>query len=159
MHLIEKTPRPRHPHWIVTDDTGASLGTVALTRLGRQGREFYDARAADGCDLGAHPRREDAVAEVVADAAAGRDRTLFGPAALQSEEQVGLLGGSVSRFGKSFIGEPDALTREIERDLAVQEADTQLPTIPNTRGVTENLRILSNIGEHIAPSLRSAHTD
>ena len=75
MHLIEKTTRPRHPHWVVADDTGATLGTVALTRLGRQGREFYDAKALDGTDLGAHPEREDAVAEVVADAEAGCPRS------------------------------------------------------------------------------------
>ena len=79
MRLIEKTTRPRHPHWQVVDDTGAVLGTVALTRLGRQGREFYDAHAADGCDLGAHPIREDAVAEVVADAAAGCPRSPRNP--------------------------------------------------------------------------------
>jgi len=79
MRLIEKTTRPRHPHWQVTDDAGTVLGTVALTRLGRQGREFYDARALDGCDLGAHPQRADAVAEVVADAAAGCPRSPRSP--------------------------------------------------------------------------------
>ena len=75
MRLIEKTTRPNHPHWIVVDDDGVDVGTVALTRLGRQGREFYDARAGDGCDLGAHRDRADAVAEVLADSAAGCPRS------------------------------------------------------------------------------------
>ena len=79
MRLIEKTTRPNHPHWQVVDDTGVVLGTVARTRLGRQGREFYDARATDGCDLGAHPVKDDAAAEVLADAAAGSPRSPRNP--------------------------------------------------------------------------------
>lgn len=83
-----------------------------------------------------------------------RDRALFGPAALQSKEQVGVLGGALSRFGKSFIGEPDAIIREIQQDHAVQAADTLLVTIPNTLGVNENLRILENIASYVAPTIR-----
>jgi hypothetical protein len=75
MNLIENTTRARHPHWVVVNDAGVDIGTVALTRLGRQGREFYDARASDGCDLGAHRLQADAVAEVIADAAAGCPRS------------------------------------------------------------------------------------
>ncbi|MFJ8702944.1 hypothetical protein [Streptomyces ardesiacus] len=84
-----------------------------------------------------------------------RDRSLFGPAALQAQENVGVLGGAVSRFGKSFIGEPEAITREIQQDHAAEEADTLLVTIPNTLGVRENLRILGNIAEHLAPTIHS----
>ena len=79
MQLIEKTTRPRNPHWVVADDAGTVLGTVALTRLGRQGREFYDARAVDRCDLGAHRDRADAIAEVVSDAEAGCPRSPRNP--------------------------------------------------------------------------------
>jgi hypothetical protein len=79
MQLIENTTRPRYPHWQVADDAGTELGTVTMTRLGRHGRHFYDARAVDGCDLGAHPNREDAVSEVVEDAEAGRPRSPRNP--------------------------------------------------------------------------------
>ncbi|MEV4046816.1 hypothetical protein [Streptomyces sp. NPDC049744] len=84
-----------------------------------------------------------------------RDRSLFGPAALQAQEGVGVLGGAVSRFGKSFIGEPETIIRELQQDHAVKEADTLLVTIPNTLGVQENLRILGNVAEHLAPTIRS----
>ena len=37
----------------------------------------------------------------------------------------------------------------------MKEADTLLVAIPNTLGVQENLRILGNIAEHLAPTIRS----
>jgi hypothetical protein len=79
MRLIERTTRARHPHWLVTDDAGTVLGTVALTRLGRQAREFYRARAVDGCDLGLHSDRADAIAAVVEDAEDGHPRSARNP--------------------------------------------------------------------------------
>jgi len=79
MKLIEKTTKPRHPHWVVVADDGIDVGTVALTRLGRQGREFYDARSSDGCDLGAHPNKDDAYQAVVDDANAGHPRSPRNP--------------------------------------------------------------------------------
>jgi hypothetical protein len=111
MHTRETTRRPAHPTWDVVDNAGAIVGTVALTRLGRQGREFYDARAVDGCDLGAHPKWEDAVAEVAADAEAGcprsprnpgqRHRPLYdGPDAVYSVNRLsGAPGRSASDVG------------------------------------------------------------
>ncbi|MGQ5594722.1 hypothetical protein ACUJ8N_24815 [Streptomyces sp. ESR1.13] len=84
-----------------------------------------------------------------------RGRSLFGPAALQAQGNVGVLGGAVSRFGKSFTGEPEAITREIQQDHAAEEADTLLVTIPNTLGVRENLCILGNTAEHLAPTIHS----
>jgi hypothetical protein len=79
MQLIDETTRPRYPHWRVTDDAGTELGTVALTRLGRQAREFYCARAVDGCDLGLHRDRADAIAAVVTDAEEGHPRSARNP--------------------------------------------------------------------------------
>ncbi|WP_236794371.1 hypothetical protein [Amycolatopsis sp. GM8] len=52
-----------------------------------------------------------------------------------------------------FIGEPDAITEGLVKDEAVSAADTLLVTIPNLLGVTENLRLLDNIAEHVAPNL------
>ena len=75
MKLIDKTTHPNRPHWIVVDDFGIELGTVSMMRLGRHGREFYYARAADGCDLGAHRDRADSANEVLADAVAGCPRS------------------------------------------------------------------------------------
>jgi alkanesulfonate monooxygenase SsuD/methylene tetrahydromethanopterin reductase-like flavin-dependent oxidoreductase (luciferase family) len=66
---------------------------------------------------------------------------------------VGILNGAVSRFGRSFIGEPDAVAEDLSKDEAVRAADTLLVTIPNLLGVAENLRLLDNIAECIAPVL------
>jgi hypothetical protein len=40
----------------------------------------------------------------------------------ESEDQVGYLDGSISRFGRSYIGEPDVIAEELARDPAVAEA-------------------------------------
>ncbi|MET8266458.1 LLM class flavin-dependent oxidoreductase [Micromonospora arida] len=83
-----------------------------------------------------------------------RDRQMFGADMVHSaQEQVGVLGGAVSRFGKSFIGEPDRIAQELSDDAAVRAADTLLLTIPNQLGVDENLRLLTTIAQTIAPAI------
>jgi alkanesulfonate monooxygenase SsuD/methylene tetrahydromethanopterin reductase-like flavin-dependent oxidoreductase (luciferase family) len=56
-------------------------------------------------------------------------------------------------FGRSYVGEPDRLIRELAQDEAIQEADTLLLTIPNTLGVDYNVHILSSILKYVAPGL------
>lgn len=80
-----------------------------------------------------------------------RDRQLYGLNNLR--EHVGILGGIVSRFGKSYVGSPDKIATELADDEAVAAADTVLVTIPNLLGTSENLRLLGNIASYIAPSL------
>jgi alkanesulfonate monooxygenase SsuD/methylene tetrahydromethanopterin reductase-like flavin-dependent oxidoreductase (luciferase family) len=78
------------------------------------------------------------------------DRVYFGD---QSQgDQVGLLEGVRSRFGRTFVGEPDRIAGEIAADAAVQAADTILFTVPNQLGVAYNARILETIVKHIAPA-------
>ncbi len=67
------------------------------------------------------------------------------------EDQVGILDGSRSRFGRSYIGTPDAIAAELSRDAAVQAADTLLVTVPNQLGVEFNARILEAIVRDIMP--------
>ena len=50
------------------------IGTVRLVRIGRDGREFWEATALDGCDLGAHVKRVDAEWAIQDDNDAGRPR-------------------------------------------------------------------------------------
>src|SRR4249919_3302317 len=50
------------------------------------------------------------------------DRRLFGGDA--NEDQVGWLDGAISRFGRSYTGEPDQIAVDIAEDAAVQAADT-----------------------------------
>jgi len=79
------------------------------------------------------------------------DRQLFGRDA--NEDQVGRLDGSLSRFGRSYTGEPDRIAEELAQDVAVQAADTVLLTVPNQLGVEYNARLLETIGRDIAPAI------
>jgi alkanesulfonate monooxygenase SsuD/methylene tetrahydromethanopterin reductase-like flavin-dependent oxidoreductase (luciferase family) len=79
------------------------------------------------------------------------DRRLFGADA--NEDQVGWLDGSISRFGRSYAGEPDRIADELARDVAVRAADTILLTVPSQLGVEYNARMLDTIARDIAPAV------
>ena len=79
------------------------------------------------------------------------DRTYFGDQA--HEDQIGLLEGVRSRFGRTYVGEPDAIAAELAADEAVREADTVLFTVPNQLGVAYNARILGTLARDIAPAI------
>jgi hypothetical protein len=64
-----------------------------------------------------------------------------------------------ARFGKSYVGELDALAEELSKDAAVREADTLLITVPNMLGVDYNARLLENIAAHVAPAIGWVHPD
>jgi alkanesulfonate monooxygenase SsuD/methylene tetrahydromethanopterin reductase-like flavin-dependent oxidoreductase (luciferase family) len=82
------------------------------------------------------------------------DRMYFGErGGRDSADQVGYIDGGVARFGKSYIGEPDAIAQELARDAAVRDADTLLLTVPNQLGVEYNARMLETIARHIAPAI------
>ncbi|MBT0770652.1 LLM class flavin-dependent oxidoreductase [Kineosporia sp. J2-2] len=85
------------------------------------------------------------------------DRLYFGERG--EADQVGLLEGVRSRFGRTYVGDPDRIARELAQDEAVREADTVLFTVPNQLGVEYNARILSTIAEHIAPAIGWKHPD
>ena len=79
------------------------------------------------------------------------DRSLFGGDA--NEDQVGWLDGAMSRFGRSYTGEPDRIADELAKDAAVQAADTILLTVPSQLGVDYNAAMLETIAREIAPAL------
>ena len=79
------------------------------------------------------------------------DRRLFGGDA--NEDQVGWLDGAISRFGRSYSGEPDRIAEELARDVAVQAADTLLLTVPSQLGVEYNAAMLETIAREIAPAI------
>ena len=79
------------------------------------------------------------------------DRQLFG--ADRNEDQVGWLDGAISRFGRSYTGEPDQIADELAKDAAVQAADTLLLTVPSQLGVEYNATMLQTIARHIAPAI------
>jgi alkanesulfonate monooxygenase SsuD/methylene tetrahydromethanopterin reductase-like flavin-dependent oxidoreductase (luciferase family) len=79
------------------------------------------------------------------------DRRLFG--ADRNEDQVGWLDGAVSRFGRSYTGEPDRIADELAQDAAVRAADTLLLTVPSQLGVEYNATLLETIAREIAPAV------
>jgi alkanesulfonate monooxygenase SsuD/methylene tetrahydromethanopterin reductase-like flavin-dependent oxidoreductase (luciferase family) len=79
------------------------------------------------------------------------DRRLFGTDA--NEDQVGWLDGAISRFGRSYSGEPDRIAEELARDAAVRAADTVLLTVPSQLGVDYNATMLETIAREIAPAV------
>jgi alkanesulfonate monooxygenase SsuD/methylene tetrahydromethanopterin reductase-like flavin-dependent oxidoreductase (luciferase family) len=79
------------------------------------------------------------------------DRRLFGGD--RNEDQVGWPDGALSRFGRTYTGEPDAIAEELSRDRAVAAADTLLLTVPNQLGVDYNAHLLETIVREIAPAI------
>jgi len=79
------------------------------------------------------------------------DRQLFGSDA--NEDQVGWLDGAISRFGRSYTGEPDRIAEELAGDAAVRAADTILLTVPSQLGVDYNAAMLETIAREIAPAI------
>ncbi|MEU6654930.1 hypothetical protein ABZ904_37335 [Streptomyces sp. NPDC046900] len=53
----------------------------------------------------------------------------------EQEDQVGLLEGGRSRFGRTYAGEPDRIAEELATDEAVNATDTVLFTVSNQLGV------------------------
>ena len=68
-------------------------------------------------------------------------------------DQIGVIDGLRSTFGRSYVGRPEQLVRELQADPAVRAADTLMLTTPSQLGVEANLRILRNFAEHVAPEL------
>ena len=82
-----------------------------------------------------------------------QDKFLFGREANQSDKIGYIESDRRAIFGKSYVGTPDELIKELATDEAIQEADTLLLTIPNTLGVDYNVHVLSSILKHVAPGL------
>ncbi|HIW95894.1 MAG TPA: LLM class flavin-dependent oxidoreductase [Candidatus Corynebacterium gallistercoris] len=79
------------------------------------------------------------------------DRLMFG---MQSgSDQIGMIDGFKSTFGRTYADEPDKLIEQLKADAAVMSADTLMLTIPSQLGVEANLRILRNFAEHVVPAL------
>nr|WP_212755250.1 LLM class flavin-dependent oxidoreductase [Flexivirga aerilata] len=80
-----------------------------------------------------------------------RDAAYFG--GREDVDQVGIIDGYRSTFGKTYADEPDKLIEQLRQDPAVMSADTLMLTIPNQLGVDCNLHVLQAFAEHVAPAL------
>jgi len=131
---------------LLTEDTGVPFHELQAEQIA----VFRDAWKAAG-----HPGTPRvSVSRSISPIVTEQDRYYFGlRAQADGKDQVGHLDGGLARFGRSYIGEPDALIEELAEDTAIQEADTLLITVPNQLGVDYNARMLESIVTHVAPAL------
>jgi len=71
----------------------------------------------------------------------------------QDGDQIGVIDGMRSTFGKTYAAEPDVLVEQLLGDAAIQSADTLMLTIPSQLGVDFNLRVVESFAKHVAPAL------
>jgi alkanesulfonate monooxygenase SsuD/methylene tetrahydromethanopterin reductase-like flavin-dependent oxidoreductase (luciferase family) len=129
---------------LLVEDTGVPFDELQAEQIAR----FRTAWAGAGWDREPRVSVSRSVLPIVSD----EDRAYFG-SERSGEDQVGILEGVRARFGKSYVGEPDAVAEELAKDAAVREADTLLITVPNMLGVDYNARLLENIARHVAPAI------
>jgi alkanesulfonate monooxygenase SsuD/methylene tetrahydromethanopterin reductase-like flavin-dependent oxidoreductase (luciferase family) len=132
---------------LLTEDTGVPFGDLQAEQIS----QFRDAWKAAGWER--EPRVS--VSRSILPITTDEDRAYFGARGTgEQEDQVGYLDATtIARFGKSYIGEPDAIVAELLQDAAVREADTVLLTVPNQLGVEYNTHLLRTVAEHIAPAI------
>jgi alkanesulfonate monooxygenase SsuD/methylene tetrahydromethanopterin reductase-like flavin-dependent oxidoreductase (luciferase family) len=82
-----------------------------------------------------------------------KDRAYFGLRSDDSHDQIGVIDGLRSTFGKTYAAEPDVLIEQLKADEAVMAADTLMLTIPNQLGPEYNVHVLQAFAEHVAPAL------
>ncbi len=82
-----------------------------------------------------------------------QDELYFGLRSRENIDQVGVIDGFRSTFGKTYADSPDRLITQLLADEAVMAADTLMLTIPNQIGVDYNLHVLQAFAEHVAPAL------
>jgi len=128
---------------LLTEDTGVPFDQLQAEQI----RLYRQAWAEQGWDREPRVSVSRSVLPVTEDI----DRLYFGDQG--HEDQVGLLDGMRSRFGRTYVGEPDKIAAELAADEAVRAADTVLFTVPNQLGVEYNARILGTIARLIAPAI------
>jgi alkanesulfonate monooxygenase SsuD/methylene tetrahydromethanopterin reductase-like flavin-dependent oxidoreductase (luciferase family) len=128
---------------LLSEDTGVPFGELQAEQI----RLYREAWAAQGWDREPRVSVSRSVLPITEDI----DHRYFG--GQEQDDQVGLLEGVRSRFGRTYAGEPDQIAAELAADEAVQAADTVLFTVPNQLGVAYNARILSTIARDIAPAI------
>ena len=129
---------------LLTEDTGVPFDQLQAEQI----RGFRAAWARAGWPREPRVSVSRSVMPIVTD----EDRRHFGDSRGQGD-QVGLLEGVRTRFGKSYVGEPDRLAEELAQDAAVREADTLLLTVPNMLGVDYNAHLLGTLAREVLPAI------
>lgn len=130
---------------LLTEATGDSFADLQAEQID----QFRAAWVAAG-----HPRTPRvSVSRSIFPLVTDLDRRYFGPRGDDSADQVGIIDGFRSTFGKTYAAEPDVLVQQLKADAAVQSADTLMLTIPSQLGVELNLHILESFAQYVAPAL------
>ncbi|MER1996394.1 MAG: LLM class flavin-dependent oxidoreductase [Arthrobacter sp.] len=131
---------------LLTEDTGVPFDELQAEQI----RAYHEAWKAAG-----HPGQgRVSVSRSIIPLVSDQDRRYFGlRAQAEAKDQVGRLEGGLARFGRSYVGEPDVIAKELADDAAVQLADTVLVTVPNQLGVDYNAALLENIVKLVAPDV------
>ncbi len=82
-----------------------------------------------------------------------QDELYFGLRGRESGDQIGVIDGMRSTFGKTYADTPDRLIEQLLADEAVMAADTLMLTIPNQLGVAYCMHVLESFAKHVAPAL------
>ena len=82
-----------------------------------------------------------------------QDELYFGLRSRENSDQIGVIDGMRSTFGKTYADTPDRLIEQLRADEAVMAADTLMLTIPNQLGVSYCAAVLESFAEHVAPAL------
>jgi alkanesulfonate monooxygenase SsuD/methylene tetrahydromethanopterin reductase-like flavin-dependent oxidoreductase (luciferase family) len=131
---------------LLTEDTGAPFDQLQAEQIAG----FREAWAAAGHRHTPRVSVSRSIVPLIDD----ESRRYFGlRAQADARDQVGYIDGGLARFGRSYIGEPDELVKELSRDAAVAAADTLLVTVPNQLGVDFNVRLLESISRDLRPAL------
>lgn len=131
---------------LLLEDTGVPFGDLQAEQIALYREEF--ARQGHGFEPRVSVSRS--IIPIIDD----ESSYYFGlRAQAEGRDQLGYIDNTFSRFGRSYIGEPERIAEELRQDAAVQAADTVLVTIPNQLGVDFNLRALEAIVQHIRPAM------
>jgi alkanesulfonate monooxygenase SsuD/methylene tetrahydromethanopterin reductase-like flavin-dependent oxidoreductase (luciferase family) len=131
---------------LLTEDTGVPFDELQAEQIRLFRKAWADAE---------HPfTPRVSVSRSIMPLVTDEDRHYFGlRGQVEGQDQVGHLDGGLARFGKSYIGEPDALAKDLAKDAAIAEADTLLITVPNQLGVDYNAKLIESVVTLVAPAL------
>lgn len=130
---------------LLTEDTGVPFHQLQAEQIQR----FRDEWKAHGFEREPRVSVSRSIFPLIDDT----DRLYFGARGRDSEDQIGVIEGERSRFGRSYADEPDKLIEQLRGDEAIAAADTLLLTVPNQLGVDYNAHVIESVLTHVAPAL------
>lgn len=135
---------------LVLEATGEPLGAIQA----RQIEAFREAFREAGHER--EPRVS--VSRSILPITTAEDQAYFGAIELQESmggggDQVGIIDNARATFGRTYVGAPEKIVAELEKDEGIAAADTLLITVPNQLGVEHNRHTFEVIAKEIAPAL------